>query len=213
MNLDDRPLAPDPYDSLPPVPTFLLESEDLLEGGVMPVAQTLAGGSISPHLRWSGFPGQTRGFVLTCFDPDAPTPSGWWHWVVVDLTPDVTELARGAGTSDLELDGAAFHLRADHGEASYDGAAPPAGDTDRHPLNAGPLSGSHRPGRPPRRGETSNPNEMRDARHHLCHNLITVSSQIEIVDGVPWDEAASVLPGAGAVLAVHDDVPRTEGAS
>ena len=94
----------------------------------MPVAQTLAGGSISPHLRWSGFPGQTRGFVLTCFDPDAPTPSGWWHWVVVDLTPDVTELARGAGTSDLELDGAAFHLRADHGEASYDGAAPPAGD-------------------------------------------------------------------------------------
>lgn len=128
MNLDDRPLAPDPYDALPPVPTFLLESEDLVEGGVMPVAQTLAGGSTSPHLRWSGFPGQTRGFVLTCFDPDAPTPSGWWHWVVVDLTPDVTELARGAGASDLELDGAAFHLRADHGEASYDGAAPPAGD-------------------------------------------------------------------------------------
>lgn len=128
MNLDDRPLAPDPYESLPPVPGFLLESDDLVDGAAMPFAQTAAGGSTSPHLRWSGFPEGTRGFVVTCFDPDAPTPSGWWHWVLVDLTPDQTELARGAGASDLDLDGPAFHLRADHGEASYNGAAPPPGD-------------------------------------------------------------------------------------
>ena len=128
MNLDDRPVAPDPYDSLPPVPSFTLESDDLVDGGTMPEEVTAAGGNTSPHLRWSGFPAQTKGFLLSCFDPDAPAPAGWWHWTVVDLSPDQTELDQGAGASDLDLDGAAFHLRVDHGQASYLGAAPPAGD-------------------------------------------------------------------------------------
>lgn len=128
MNLLDRPLAPDPYDSLPPVPSFTVESDDLTDGAPMPPPFTAAGGSISPHLRWSGFPAHTRGFVLNCFDPDAPTPAGFWHWTVVDLAADQTEVARGAGASDLSLEGAAFHLRADSGEPSYAGASPPPGD-------------------------------------------------------------------------------------
>ncbi len=128
MNLDDRPVAPDPYGALPHVSAFTLESDDLVDGTPIPPRHTADGDNLSPHLRWSAFPPQTRGFVLTCFDPDAPTPSGWWHWVVVDLTADQTELERGAGASDLTLEGAAFHLRADHGEADYFGAAPPAGD-------------------------------------------------------------------------------------
>lgn len=128
MDLRSRPVAPDPYESLPPTASFTLTSDDLTDGAPMPHEQTAAGGSVSPHLRWSGFPEGTRSFVATCFDPDAPTPSGWWHWTIVDLAPTVTELERGVGTSDLLLDGAAFHLRADHGDASYHGAQPPAGD-------------------------------------------------------------------------------------
>lgn len=128
MNLDDRPLAPDPYESLPPVPTFTLESDDLSDGAPVPDLHVASGGNTSPHLRWHGFPPGTRGFVLTCFDPDAPTPSGWWHWTVLDLSAAETEVEQGAGDSDLTLEGAAFHLRNDSGEASYQGAAPPAGD-------------------------------------------------------------------------------------
>lgn len=128
MNLNARPVAPDPYDSLPPLPSFTLTSADMTDGGRMPETATAVGGSTSPHLHWEDFPPLTRSFVVTCFDPDAPTPSGWWHWAVVDLAPHQTTLPRGAGRSDLELDGAAFHLRVDHGEASYLGAAPPVGD-------------------------------------------------------------------------------------
>lgn len=128
MDLLDRPIAPDPYDSLPPVPSFRLESPDLVDGGPMPESATAAGGSTSPQLHWEGFPPETRSFALTCFDPDAPTPSGWWHWMILDLAPHQTMLPRGAGRSDLELDGAAFHIRVDHGDPDYFGAAPPRGD-------------------------------------------------------------------------------------
>ena len=48
--------------------------------------------------------------------------------MIVDLPSSCTSLAQGAGHSDLELDGSAFHLRGDHGDHSYFGAAPPAGD-------------------------------------------------------------------------------------
>jgi Raf kinase inhibitor-like YbhB/YbcL family protein len=65
---------------------------------------------------------------VSCFDPDAPTPAGWWHWTVLDLGTDITELEQGAGQSDLMLPGAAFHLRNDGGEHAYAGAAPPPGD-------------------------------------------------------------------------------------
>ncbi len=130
MDLLNRPLAPDPYDSLPPVAAFALESDDLVDGAPMPDLFTAAGGNTSPHLRWSGFPAQTRGFALSCFDPDAPTPAGFWHWAVLDLAADQTEMARGAGASDLTLEGAAFHLRGDSGEPSYQGAAPPPGDRE-----------------------------------------------------------------------------------
>ncbi|RPF28069.1 YbhB/YbcL family Raf kinase inhibitor-like protein [Georgenia muralis] len=126
----DRPLAQDPYDKLPAVPSFTVTSTDLVHGERMADLHAAGGGNVSPQLAWSGFPAETRGFVVTCFDPDAPTPSGYWHWTVLDLGTDTTELEQGAGESDLMLPGAAFHVRNDDGDHTYTGAAPPAGDRE-----------------------------------------------------------------------------------
>ena len=113
---------------LPQLPTFTLISNDLTAGEQLPVRFSANGENTSPHLAWSNFPAQTESFLLNCFDPDAPIPSGWWHWVVVDLDVSNTELETGAGDSDLNLPGAAFHLRNDGGDHTYRGAAPPVGD-------------------------------------------------------------------------------------
>ncbi len=126
----DRPVAPDPYELLPQVAAFTLESSDMRDR--QPLDQEFAhpsvgGRNVSPELRWSGFPQETGSFVVTCFDPDAPTGSGFWHWVLVGLPSDVTELPRGAGGGS-GLPQGAFHVRNDYSERSYGGPAPPAGD-------------------------------------------------------------------------------------
>ena len=123
----DRALAPDPYDLLPAVPSFTVSSADLTDGQPLDelFAHTSVGGkNLSPQLSWSGFPEETRGFVVTCFDPDAPTGSGFWHWSVVNLPVSVTELDRAVDP----LPGGAFCVRNDYAEAGYGGAAPPPGD-------------------------------------------------------------------------------------
>ncbi|WP_454301799.1 YbhB/YbcL family Raf kinase inhibitor-like protein [Salana multivorans] len=121
-----RPVPPPPYDQLPPVPSFEVTSRDLIDGAPLGDEFAAQGENTSPHLAWSGFPPETQSFVVSCFDPDAPTPAGYWHWTVVDVDGAVTELERGAGQSDLTLPGAAFHVRADGGDHAYEGAASPA---------------------------------------------------------------------------------------
>lgn len=92
------------------------------------------GANRSPQLSWSGAPAQTASYVLSCFDPDAPTPSGYWHWTVVDIPPSVTSLPLGAGADDATIqaltEGRAFHIRNDSGDFAYDGPFPPAGDRE-----------------------------------------------------------------------------------
>jgi Raf kinase inhibitor-like YbhB/YbcL family protein len=123
-----------PYDFMPALPTFTLTSDDVSAGGVLAEEHVydgfgLAGGNLSPHLRWHGFPPETRGFTVTCFDPDAPTASGFWHWVLFDVPASVTELARGTGApGSSALPGPAVHARNDLGVRGYCGAAPPKGD-------------------------------------------------------------------------------------
>ncbi|MER7894345.1 YbhB/YbcL family Raf kinase inhibitor-like protein [Micromonospora sp. NPDC094482] len=127
----ERSIAPDPYELLPTVPSFTLSSDDVQNGEPMDVRHahgSTGGENISPQLSWSDFPADTRSFAVTCYDPDAPTGSGFWHWVLVNVPATVTQLPRGAGGGGGTDLGGAFAVRNDYGEQGYGGAAPPAGD-------------------------------------------------------------------------------------
>lgn len=122
----DRPVTPNPYELLPSVPSFTLTSSDVDDGQPLADAQVADKGNTSPQLSWSDAPEGTKSFVVTCFDPDAPTPCGFWHWVLVDVPADVTSLDTGAASGDLP--GKAFHCRNDGGGKAFMGAAPPKDD-------------------------------------------------------------------------------------
>ncbi|NEC34656.1 YbhB/YbcL family Raf kinase inhibitor-like protein [Streptomyces rubrogriseus] len=122
-----------PYDLIGKVPSFSLTSVDFRDGGILPIASASgifgAGGSdTSPQLSWSGFPEGTRSFVVSVYDPTAPTGSGFWHWAVADVPATVTELPAGVGDdSGSRLPGNAWQLANDARLKRYVGAAPPAG--------------------------------------------------------------------------------------
>ena len=113
---------------------FALSSPDFAEGGMLPQRFEFngfgcAGDNQSPALRWSGAPAGTQSFAVTAYDPDAPTGSGWWHWSVVDIPANVTELRPDAGAAGgAKLPTGASHVRIDYGVAAWGGACPPEGD-------------------------------------------------------------------------------------
>ena len=117
MSTLDRPVTPNPYDLLPATGSFTVTSDDVTDGQPLEDDQVAAKGNTSPQLSWSGAPEGTQSYVVTCFDPDAPTPSGFWHWAIVDIHADVTSLPTGA-----------YMLKNDGGSSCFMGAAPPQGD-------------------------------------------------------------------------------------
>jgi Raf kinase inhibitor-like YbhB/YbcL family protein len=86
------------------------------------------GKNISPPLAWSGAPSAAKSIAVTLYDPDAPTGSGWWHWVVYNIPVSATGLPQGAGNPGGNLPPGVVQGRTDFGTPGYGGPCPPAGD-------------------------------------------------------------------------------------
>ncbi|MDT0644829.1 YbhB/YbcL family Raf kinase inhibitor-like protein [Zunongwangia sp. F363] len=112
--------------------TFSLKSETL--GGQVTFKEEFnsfgcEGENISPQLYWENVPGGTKSFAITMFDPDAPTESGWWHWLIFDIPATITSLPAGAGNLDSGMaPKPAIQSITDFGNSGYGGPCPPEGD-------------------------------------------------------------------------------------
>ncbi len=115
--------------------TFALSSPEIQAGGMIPASFEFngfgcSGENKSPVLQWRGAPQGTRSFAVTVYDPDAPTGSGWWHWLVINIPADVTELPGNAGVPNSStLPKTARQIRNDYGVNAWGGVCPPPGDT------------------------------------------------------------------------------------
>ncbi len=113
---------------------FKLESSELTPGGRFETRHVYngfgcTGGNVSPALSWSGAPAGTRSFALTVYDPDAPTGSGWWHWVMFDIPATTTALPAGAGDpAGAKAPKGAVQTTTDFGKPGFGGPCPPQGD-------------------------------------------------------------------------------------
>lgn len=113
---------------------FLVTSPTLKEHGAIGNEHVYdgfgcSGHNLSPELRWEQAPKGTKGFAVTVYDPDAPTGSGWWHWVIFNIPSSVTSLPMGAGKSNdsSSLQGSVQSMT-DFGQQGYGGPCPPQGD-------------------------------------------------------------------------------------
>jgi Raf kinase inhibitor-like YbhB/YbcL family protein len=114
----------------PALADMMLTSPEFADGGTLPASQVLngfgcSGPNTSPALAWSGAPEGTKSFILTLYDPDAPTGSGWWHWTVANIPAEVTGLP--AGASGTAVPEGAVEGRTDFGSSGFGGACPPQG--------------------------------------------------------------------------------------
>ncbi|QJQ11553.1 YbhB/YbcL family Raf kinase inhibitor-like protein [Pseudomonas putida] len=102
-------------------------------------AMGCTGDNLSPHIAWQGAPQGTKSFVVTVYDPDAPTGSGWWHWVVANIPASVTELKEGVGSEGGAMPQGVVVVRGDSGIPSYAGICPPAGQAHNYVITVHAL--------------------------------------------------------------------------
>lgn len=111
---------------------FTLTSSEL--GGQLTDSQVFSGfgcsgKNISPSLKWINAPANTRSFAVTVYDPDAPTGSGWWHWVIFNIPANINELKTNAGQIEKRLAPVgSIQSITDFGKSGFGGACPPQGD-------------------------------------------------------------------------------------
>lgn len=129
---------------------FSVESPTIKAGGRLGEIHVFngfgcSGANISPALLWKNAPQGTQSFAVTIYDPDAPTGSGWWHWVVYDIPAGTQQLAQGAGSVDGDkLPADAKQGRTDYGSKGFGGACPPAGDkAHRYIISVHALKVAH----------------------------------------------------------------------
>lgn len=112
---------------------FTLSSPTVKDGATLTLEQVFKGfgcegKNISPALEWKGAPKDTKSFAVTVYDPDAPTGSGWWHWVMFNIPADVTKLDADAGNPAAgKAPKSAVQSRTDFGAPGFGGACPPEG--------------------------------------------------------------------------------------
>lgn len=125
-----------PYVMMREVDSFTLTSADIQHGEPLPAeiyADYVGGKNLSPQLSWSDFPAATKSFAITCYDPDAPTGSGFWHWAVVNIPASVTSLDQGAGAlGGAGLPEGAIMLPNEMRSPEFTGSAPPEGTGVHH---------------------------------------------------------------------------------
>lgn len=116
---------------------FTLTSPDMTEGQPLTKLQEYNGfgcdgGNRSPVLSWSGVPEGTKSLALTVYDPDAPTGSGWWHWLVLNIPADMTSLPAGIDANGTGLPEGTIQTRTDFGAPGFGGPCPPVGHGVHH---------------------------------------------------------------------------------
>jgi Raf kinase inhibitor-like YbhB/YbcL family protein len=113
---------------------FSIRSNNIIEGSTISSKHVFngfgcTGQNLSPHISWKGAPPETKSFALTVYDPDAPTGSGWWHWVVLNIPQDYNSLPINFGDSNqFNLQNGVNQIRNDFSNFSFGGPCPPVGD-------------------------------------------------------------------------------------
>lgn len=120
--------------AMSPSAPFLIKSSSLEDGVMIPNKHVYnsfgcSGKNLSPQIAWQNAPLETKSFAVTVYDPDAPTGSGWWHWLVLNIPTKYKELPQNFGEKNqFNLADGVMQVRNDFGAFNFGGPCPPIKD-------------------------------------------------------------------------------------